>query len=43
MCGVKEKYFKREYAGDKYVESCASGLDQLEKRLLIYPHTLISL
>ena len=41
--GVKEKYLRRESTGDQYVGRCASGLEQLEKRLLLHLHTLISL
>ena len=31
MGGVKDKYLKRENAGDQYVGRCASCLDQLDK------------
>ena len=43
MGGVKYKYLKHKSAGDQYVGRCASGLNPLEKRLLLHPYTLISL
>ena len=43
MVGVKDNYLKRKSSRDKYVGRCASGLDHLEKRLLLHPHTLVSL
>ena len=43
MGGVKYRYIKRESSGDQYVGVCVSGLEQIEKRLLLHLHTLISL
>ena len=37
MGGVKDKYLKRENAGDQYVGRCASCLDQLEKTFAVSP------
>ena len=37
MGGVKDRYLKRESAGDQYVGCCAAGLDQLSKRFAISP------
>ena len=37
MGGVKDRYLKRESAGDQYVGRCAAGLDQLSKRFAISP------
>ena len=37
MGGVKDRYLKRESAGDQYVGRCADGLDQLSKRFAISP------
>ena len=35
--GVKDRYLKRESAGDQYVGRCAAGLDQLSKKFAISP------
>ena len=43
MGGVKYKYLKRESSGDQYAGRHVSGLNHIEKRLLLHPHTLISL
>ena len=43
MGGVKYKYLKPKYAGDKYVGRYTSGLDQIENRFLFHRHTLISI
>ena len=37
MGGVKDRYLKRESAGDQYVGRCAAGLDQLSKRFSVSP------
>ena len=37
MGGVKDRYLKRESAGDQYVGRCAACLDQLNKRFAISP------
>ena len=37
MGGVKDKYLKRENAGDQYVGRCASCLNQLEKSFGVSP------
>ena len=37
MGGVKDRYLKRESAGDQYVGRCAAGLDQLSKSFAISP------
>ena len=37
MGGVKDKYLKRENAGDQYVGRCASCLDQLDKSFAVSP------
>ena len=37
MGGVKDKYIKRENAGDQYVGRCASNLDQLVKEFATSP------
>ena len=37
MGGVKDRYLKRESAGDQYVGRCATGLDQLSKGFAISP------
>ena len=37
MGGVKDKYFKRENAGDQYVGRCASYLNQIEKEFAVTP------
>ena len=37
MGGVKDKYLKRENAGDQYVGRCASCLDQLDKTFAVSP------
>ena len=35
--GVKDRYLKRESAGDQYVGRCAAGLDQLSKKFSVSP------
>ena len=37
MGGVKDRYLKRESAGDQYVGRCAAGLDQLSKQFAVSP------
>ena len=37
MGGVKDRYLKRESAGDQYVGRCAAGLDQLCKGFAVSP------
>ena len=37
MGGVKDRYLKRESAGDQYVGRCAAGLDQLSKTFSVSP------
>ena len=37
MGGVKDRYLKRESAGDQYVGRCAAGLDQLSKKFSVSP------
>ena len=37
MGGVKDKYLKRDNAGDQYVGRCASCLDQLDKSFAMSP------
>ena len=37
MGGVKDRYLKRESAGDQYVGRCAAGLDQLSKEFAVSP------
>ena len=37
MGGVKDRYLKRESAGDQYVGRCAAGMDQLSKSFTISP------
>ena len=37
MGGVKDRYLKRESAGDQYVGRYDAGLDQLSKRLYVSP------
>ena len=43
MGGLKDKSLKRKYAGNQYVERCASVLDHIEKIILLHPHTFIYL
>ena len=33
--GVKDRYLKRESAGDQYVGQCAAGLDQLSEKFSV--------
>ena len=43
MVGLKDNYLDSESSGDQYAGRHISELDQLEKRLLLHPHTLIYL
>ena len=37
MGGVKDRYLKREPAGNQYVGRCAAGLDQFSKKIAVSP------
>ena len=43
MGGVKDRYLKSKSAGDQCVDRCATGLDQLSKKMQYRHHILTSL